>query len=65
MVSNDTMEPRYAQGDFVGGIQYLIAQKINECIGHDRIIETREGIFFPPIIKTQKRICFSLFEPTN
>ncbi len=46
MVSDDTMEPRYTQGDFVGGVQYLIPQKINECVGHDCIIETSEGLFF-------------------
>ena len=51
MVSDDTMEPRYAQGDFVGGTQYIIPQKINECVGHDCIIKTSEGTFFRRLMK--------------
>lgn len=51
MVSDDTMEPRYAEGDFVGGTQYIIPQKINECVGHDCIIETSEGTFFRRLMK--------------
>lgn len=46
MVSDETMSPRYMQGDFVGGIQYHTAQEINDCLGHDCIIETSEGTFF-------------------
>lgn len=46
IVSDDTMEPTYSQGDFVGGTQYIHPQKINECIGHDCIVEISEGTFF-------------------
>jgi len=46
MVSDDTMEPRYSEGDFVGGTQYLTLQKINECVGHDCILEIGDGTFF-------------------
>lgn len=46
MVSDDTMEPRYSQGDFVGGIRYINPQKINECLGHDCIVEIGDGTFF-------------------
>ncbi|MBA2649746.1 MAG: helix-turn-helix transcriptional regulator [Legionella sp.] len=51
MVTDDSMEPRYAPGDFVGGTQYLIPQKINECIGHDCIVETNEGTFFRRLMR--------------
>ena len=46
MVSDDAMEPVYSTGDFVGGIQYRDPLKINECIGHDCIIEIGDGTFF-------------------
>lgn len=51
MVSDDTMEPMYAKGDFVGGIQYIDPQKINECIGHDCIIEIGDGTYFRRLMK--------------
>ncbi len=51
MVSDNTMEPVYSLGDFVGGIQYLVPQKINECIGQDCIIEIADGTFFRRLIK--------------
>ncbi len=63
MVSDDTMEPRYAQGDFVGGIQYLIPQKISECIGHDCIIETSEGTFFRRLLKRKNGYALVCLNP--
>jgi len=51
MVSDDTMEPSYSHGDFVGGIRYIIPQKINECVGHDCIIEISDGIFFRRLLQ--------------
>ena len=51
MVSDDTMEPRYSQGDFVGGTQYIIPQKIEECVGQDCIIEITDGTFFRRLMK--------------
>ena len=51
MVSDDTMEPVYSNGDFVGGIQYRDSQKIEECVGHDCIIEIGDGTFFRRLMK--------------
>jgi DNA-binding transcriptional regulator YiaG len=51
MVSDDTMEPRYSRGDFVGGIQYMNTLNIEDCIGHDCIIEISDGIFFRRLMK--------------
>lgn len=51
MVSDDTMEPIYSKGDFVGGIQYMNAADIDECVGHDCIIEIGDGIFFRRLVK--------------
>jgi transcriptional regulator with XRE-family HTH domain len=51
MVSDDTMEPTYSKGDFVGGIQYLNTSDIDECIGHDCIVEINEGIYFRRLMK--------------
>ena len=51
MVSDDTMEPRYSHGDFVGGIQYRTDEKINECVGNDCVVETAEGTFFRRLMK--------------
>jgi len=53
MVSDDTMEPAYNRGDFVGGIQYLRSSDIEECIGHDCIVEISEGIYFRRLMKRQ------------
>lgn len=46
MVSDDTMEPTYSMGDFVGGIQYMTQSDIDKCSGSDCILETSEGTFF-------------------
>ena len=51
MVSDDTMEPTYSKGDFVGGIQYMNASDIDECVGHDCVIEISDGIFFRRLMK--------------
>lgn len=51
MVSDDTMEPRYAQGDFVGGIQHIFPQKLNECLGQDCIMEIADGTYFRRLIQ--------------
>ena len=51
MVSDDTMEPVYSTGDFVGGIQYRDLNKINACIGHNCIIEIGDGTFFRRLMK--------------
>lgn len=51
MVSDDTMEPTYAIGDFVGGIRYINTPEIDECVGNDCIIETTEGTFFRRLIQ--------------
>ncbi|KTC98227.1 XRE family transcriptional regulator [Legionella erythra] len=51
MVSDDTMEPTYSKGDFVGGIQYMNTSDIEECIGHDCVVEISEGIYFRRLIK--------------
>jgi hypothetical protein len=53
MVSDDTMEPTYSKGDFVGGIQYLNTSDIDKCIGHDCIVEINEGIYFRRLMKRQ------------
>lgn len=53
MVSDDTMEPSYSKGDFVGGIQYLNTADIDECMGHDCIVEINEGIYFRRLMKRQ------------
>lgn len=51
MVSDDTMKPTYSQGDFVGGIQYMNTSDIEECVGHDCIIEISEGTYFRRLMK--------------
>ncbi|WP_133139687.1 helix-turn-helix domain-containing protein [Legionella genomosp. 1] len=51
MVSDDTMEPSYSKGDFVGGIKYLNAVDIEKCLGHDCIIEINEGTYFRRLVK--------------
>lgn len=51
MLSDDTMEPTYSNGDFVGGIQYRSANDIEECIGHDCIVEISEGTYFRRLIE--------------
>lgn len=51
MVTDDAMEPIYANGDFVGGIQYMDTPQINQCVGHDCIVETSEGIFFRRLLQ--------------
>lgn len=51
MVSDDTMQPTYSIGDFVGGIQYLNTSDVDKCIGHDCIIEIGDGIFFRRLLK--------------
>lgn len=63
MVSDDTMEPRYSQSDFVGGTQYIIPKKINECIGHDCIIETSEGTFFRRLIRRKNGYALVCLNP--
>lgn len=51
MVSDDTMEPTYSKGDFVGGIQYMDTSEIEKCIGHDCIVEISEGIYFRRLVQ--------------
>lgn len=51
MVTDDTMEPVYDSGDFVGGVQYRNANDIEECIGHDCIVEIGEGTYFRRLMK--------------
>jgi transcriptional regulator with XRE-family HTH domain len=51
MVSDDTMEPTYAMGDFVGGSQYMTQADIEQCSGLDCIIEISEGPFFRRLLK--------------
>lgn len=51
MVSDDTMEPTYAMGDFVGGSQYMAQSDIKRCSGLDCIIETSGGTFFRRLLK--------------
>ena len=63
IVSDDTMEPRYSQGDFVGGIQYNNPQKINECVGHDCIIETSDGTFFRRLMKRKNGYALVCLNP--
>jgi transcriptional regulator with XRE-family HTH domain len=63
MISDDTMEPRYRQGDFVGGTQYIIPQQINECIGHDCIIETSEGTFFRRLLQRKNGYALVCLNP--
>lgn len=53
MVADDTMEPSYSKGDFVGGIQYLNTSDIDECVGNDCIIEIGDGIFFRRLMKRE------------
>jgi transcriptional regulator with XRE-family HTH domain len=63
MVSDDTMEPGYRQGDFVGGNQYIIPQQINECMGHDCIVETSEGIFFRRLMQRKNGYALVCLNP--
>lgn len=51
MVNDDGMEPRYTQGDFVGGIKYQLPPKIDGCMGRDCIVEIAEGTFFRRLLK--------------
>ncbi|KTD47900.1 hypothetical protein Lqui_2164 [Legionella quinlivanii] len=51
MISDDTMEPSYSKGDFVGGIKYLNAVDIEKCLGNDCIIEISEGTYFRRLVK--------------
>jgi transcriptional regulator with XRE-family HTH domain len=51
MVSDDTMEPTYAMGDFVGGTQYMTQADIEQCSGLDCIIDISEGTFFRRLLK--------------
>ena len=51
MVSDDAMEPTYSKGDFIGGIQYMEASKIDKCSGHDCIVEIGEGVYFRRLMK--------------
>lgn len=52
MVSDDAMAPTYQVGAFVGGIKYIIQTKKEECVGHDCIVETPDGVFFRRLIKS-------------
>lgn len=63
MVSDDTMEPTYNKGDFVGGIQYLNASDIEECVGHDCIVEISEGIYFRRLMKRQNGYALVCLNP--
>lgn len=63
MVSDDTMAPRYSPGDFVGGVQYIIPQKINECTGQDCIIETSEGTFFRRLVQRKNGYALVCLNP--
>ena len=63
MVSDDTMEPRYSQGDFVGGIQHIFPQKINECLGQDCIIEIVDGTYFRRLIKRKNGYALVCLNP--
>lgn len=44
-------KPTYSQGDFVGGIQYRNLADIEECVGHDCIVEIAEGVYFRRLMK--------------
>lgn len=55
MVSDDAMEPEYKSGDLVGGIKYINQEIKDECVGHDCIVETEEGIFFRRLIKSEDK----------
>ncbi|AWN75265.1 XRE family transcriptional regulator [Legionella anisa] len=53
-VSDDSMEPEYKVGDIVGGIKFINQEK-NQCVGHNCIVETTEGIFFRRLIKSEDK----------
>ncbi|MFO8840777.1 S24 family peptidase [Legionella pneumophila serogroup 1] len=53
-VSDDSMEPEYKVGDIVGGIKFINQDK-NQCVGHNCIVETTEGIFFRRLIKSDDK----------
>ncbi|MFO9453214.1 helix-turn-helix domain-containing protein [Legionella pneumophila serogroup 1] len=55
LVSDDAMEPEYNSGDFVGGIKFINQDKKDECIGHNCIVETAEGMFFRRLIKSEDK----------
>lgn len=63
MVSDDTMKPAYNMGDFVGGIQYLNSSDIEECIGHDCIVEISEGIYFRRLMKRKNGYALVCLNP--
>ncbi|HAU1408746.1 TPA: XRE family transcriptional regulator [Legionella pneumophila] len=54
-VSDDSMEPEYKVGDIVGGIKFINQDKKNQCVGHNCIVETTEGIFFRRLIKSEDK----------
>ncbi|HAU0227414.1 TPA: helix-turn-helix transcriptional regulator [Legionella pneumophila] len=55
MVSDDAMEPEYMPGDFIGGIKFIDRDKKGECVGHDCIVETTDGMFFRRLIKSEDK----------
>ncbi|MCE3043983.1 helix-turn-helix domain-containing protein [Legionella sp. 16cNR16C] len=63
MVSDDTMEPIYSKGDFVGGVQYFNPSDIEKCIGHDCIIELSEGTYVRRLMKRKDGFAITCLNP--
>lgn len=63
IVSDDSMKPTYSQGDLVGGIQYLNTTDIDECIGHDCIIEIGDGTYFRRLMKRKNGYALTCLNP--
>jgi SOS-response transcriptional repressor LexA len=63
MVSDDTMEPIYSQGDFVGGIQHFETSKIDQGVGQDCIIEISDGVFFRRLIQRKEGYALVCLNP--
>lgn len=55
MVSDNAMEPEYKIGDIIGGIKIISQDKKNQCVGHNCIVQTIEGIFFRRLIKSENK----------
>lgn len=54
-ISDDSMEPEYKVGDIVGGIKFINQDQKNQCVGHNCIVETTEGIFFRRLVKSEDK----------
>lgn len=63
MVSDDTMQPTYSMGDFVGGTQYMTHEDIEQCCGLDCIIEISEGTFFRRLLKRKNGYALVCLNP--